>query len=422
MLSNNDGCVIARDQASKDLGIDMGVPYFKVKDELNVKGIKVFSSNYELYADMSRRVTLILSRFTPDLEKYSIDESFLCFDYDSNDVESERQRFTNLAHEIRQSVMQATGIPVRVSFAETKTLAKVGSDYAKKMLKAGKDPCVCFWEHPDKERFLNELDVRDLWGIGRAKAEQLARDFGINTARQLRDNLDETTVRKHYSVVTWRTVLELRGVSCIELEMVADSRKSIIRSRMFGKKINDINLISQAISTHTARAAEKLRREGLIANYFGVFISTGRHPKDKRMLLKSYTDTNLPSPTNDTLILNKFAMRLLEKAYKEFHPIFHKPYLYSKCGVVMGGLVDQSIRQENLFRTNLANENIKIMQCIDKLNFRYGKRSIVLASMGTPDELLGVESCKENAASWGMRRNMMSNRWTTNWDDILKVI
>lgn len=399
----------------------MGAPYFKEKQKLQQNGVKVFSSNYELYADLSRRIVTILRRFSPQVEQYSIDESFLLFDYDQSNIKAERQRLTNLALEIRQTVLKATGIPVRVSIAETKTLAKAGSEYAKVMLRRGAEPCICFWEHPDKDNFISQIAPRDVWGIGRAKADKLQRLFNINTATQLRDNLDERTTRSNFSIITWRTILELRGIPCLELEHTINPRKSLIRSRMFGAKINDPSLIAQALSTHVIRSAEKLRHEGLIAGGLIVFVTTGKHPTESHMLRRGSAVARLPFPTNDSLILNKWALQLLPQAYLNKHPDTNENYRYSKCGVILTDIIDAANAQENLFGTYQASEKPQLMQVIDHCNRRHGQRSLVFASMGTPAALRGMEGNQKDAAAWAMNRNMKSPRYTTNWQELIQV-
>ena len=233
VLSNNDGCVIARTQEAKDLGIPMGAPYFQVKRELEEKGVAVFSSNYSFYADMSSRVQQVLERFSPDVERYSIDEAFLELTADGSRPEEERERLDELAREIRRAVIAATRIPVRVSIAETKTLAKAASEYARALLKQGEEPCISFWGHPCRDRFLSTLPVSDVWGVGRQWARKLERS-GVRDALAL-SRMNQQETRERYNVVMLRTVLELGGLSCIPLEKVPPTRKGLVRSRMFGE-------------------------------------------------------------------------------------------------------------------------------------------------------------------------------------------
>ncbi|MEM6328238.1 MAG: Y-family DNA polymerase, partial [Bacteroidota bacterium] len=272
VLSNNDGCVIARSQEIKDVGIKMGAPFFKCRSDLREIGAAVFSSNYTLYGDMSRRVMETLHSFTPDVAQYSIDEAFLSIPTPPGSPEAVRERVEALAREIRARVLQWTGIPVRVSFAETKTLAKAASEYAKVLLARGEDPCVCLFGHPNREDWLAEMYVGDVWGVGRRWATRLA-TLGGSTAATLA-GLPDTLIRSHFNIVLLRTVHELRGHSCLPLDDAPLVRQTLVKSRSFGEPVSDLTSLSQAVSTHAARAAEKLRREGLIAGRISAFITT----------------------------------------------------------------------------------------------------------------------------------------------------
>ena len=273
VLSNNDGCVISRTAEAKALGVAMGAPYFKVRRQLERDGVAVFSSNYTLYADLSRRVMAVLERFAPDVEVHSIDEAFLTLPAtrgpDGAPAPGERERLEALAAEVRQTVLSVTGIPVRVSIAETKTLAKAASEYAR-----GHGGAVCFWGHPDAAGFLDALPVREVWGIGPRWGARLEA-VGTTTARQFMD-LDDATLRRHYTVVGLRTAWELRGVPCIT-DGGPVTRRTLVRSRSFGTRTDDLPTVLEAVATHAARAAEKLRAEGLRAGALQAFVSTGRH-------------------------------------------------------------------------------------------------------------------------------------------------
>ena len=417
VLSNNDGCVIARDDHAKALGIEMGAPFFQVKQELKRLGITVFSSNYELYADMSRRVMAILEDFIPDLERYSIDEAFLRLEVDETQPQREFERITKLAYAINEAVWRGVGIPVRVSFAETKTLAKVGSDYAKKLLKQGQKPCVCFWQHPEREAYLEAFPVEDIWGIGRAKTENLNR-LGVRTAAQLRA-LPDAFVKKHYTIVTLKTVMELRGLSCLPLEQVPERRKSMVRSRMFGHKLSELAPISQAISSHIFRAAEKLRTEKLLTTILEVYVYTGRHVELRR---KGVAVAALPEPTSDPLTLNRYALHLLEQCYRDADE-YGNPYRYSKCGVILHELVDQSDAPARLLPDVLEQpERRELTKAMDAINRRYGKRTVMLGSMGTPAQSLAMERGDgRRTARWSMQRQSLSPRYTTKWGELLKA-
>ncbi|MBC14557.1 MAG: DNA-directed DNA polymerase, partial [Rhodothermaceae bacterium] len=216
VLSNNDGCIIARSQEVKDLGIPMGAPFFKHRDELAAQGVRVFSSNYTLYGDMSRRVMACLETFTPDVEVYSVDEAFLTVPTPEGSPEAVCAAMEARAREIRARVLRWTGIPVRVSWAETKTLAKAASEWAKEKLGAGGEPCVCLWGHPDRDDWLERMDVGDVWGVGRRWGQSL-RDLGGSTAAKL-SRMPDRLLRHRFNVVLLRTAMELRGVSCLPLE------------------------------------------------------------------------------------------------------------------------------------------------------------------------------------------------------------
>ena len=414
VLSNNDGCVISLTPDAKALGIKMGTPYYQVKKELEEKSIAVFSSNYCLYADMSRRVVSVIRRFSDEVEQYSIDEAFLMLEVDTERVEEERERMQRIAEDIYREVMKATGIPVRVSFAETKTLAKIGSEYTKMLLKNKQLPAVCFWEHPEKESYMRNLPVRDVWGIGRQWSKKLEQK-GIMSAYDL-SQANPARIRHEYNIVMERTVSELSGISCIEFEMLPDQRKSMVRSRMFATKITNPFLLYQAISSHLSRGAEKLRREGLLAGNLSVFISTGRHAKHVRY---GFAGVQLPRGTNDTFVLSRHAEELFKRCYAATDACGEQ-YLYSKAGVCFSDIMHESVQTGALFDTEPASRPV-IMKTLDAINKKLGKYSLVLASAGVPDKLKNVEGGKKGAVEWGMRRQKMSQRFTTEWSELLKV-
>jgi DNA polymerase V len=396
------------------MGFKMGTPYFEAKKELEKNGVAVFSSNYCLYADMSRRVINIIERFSDEVEQYSIDEAFVRFEVDTDKLEEERERMLKLAEEIHTAVMKGTGIPVRVSIAETKTLAKIGSDYTKTLLKKKLLPCVCFWEHPIKETYMKELSVSKVWGIGRQWSKKLEATSIMNAWDLSRQN--PANIRVRFNIVMERTVRELNGFSCIPLELVADARKSLVRSRMFSKKLTDPKYILQAVSSHLVRGAEKLRKEHLMAGHVSVHISTGRHAES---VCYRYVSAQLPRPTNDTLILNQLAAKLFAQCFIA-NDCRGKAYQYSKAGVTFSNLISEE-HQSNTLLTFEDIEKPQIMRALDMINRRFGKYSLVLASMGTPDKLKRVDKGDKKGVEWGMRREKMSPRYTTKWDEVLKV-
>lgn len=392
----------------------MGTPYYQVRKELEEKGVSVFSSNYCLYADMSRRVVNIIRRFSDDVEQYSIDEAFLRLEVDESNIEAERARIQSIAEEIHFAVLRGTGIPVRVSFAETKTLAKVGSEYTKMLLKQKKIPAVCFWQHPDKDIYMHNLDVSDVWGIGRRWSKKLEAS-GIKTAYDL-SKANPDLIRTQYNVVMERTVRELTGFSCIDFDLMPDQRKSMVRSRMFSEKINDPSLLYQAISTHLARGAEKLRREQLLTGRISVFISTGHHAKNIRY---GFASIQLPRRTNDTFTLSKAANELFKQCYERSDKVGNK-FLYAKAGISFSDLINEKLETGALFDIQPV-EHPSIMKTLDSINKKLGKYSLVTASMGVPDKLKKVEAGKKGAVEWGMRRGKMSRRFTTEWGELLTV-
>jgi len=415
VLSNNDGCVISLTPEVKTLGIRIGTPLFKVRDILHKNKVAVFSSNYCLYGDMSRRVMQLIKQFSTNVEVYSIDEAFIELEADDEDIDNERIRLQKLAEEIHHTVMRGTGIPVRVSIAETKTLAKVGSDVTKKLLKEKKIPAVCFWHHPDKIVSMKTTSIGDVWGVGRGFGDKL-QDIGIYTAYNLFE-ADNMMIGKKYNVILQRTCIELQGVVCNPIDPDRHQRKSLIRSRMFGHKLTDPKLILQAISTHVARGAEKLRQEGVIAGVLSVGISTGRHSQNKKF---GRASIELSKPTNDTFELSRVAADLFKKCYVEKNEK-GEPYQYTKAGVIFYDLKKDD-SQTNSFFDFINTEKNEIMETLDKINKKFGTNAIVVASQGTPDKLRGNSAANvKESAEWSMKRHHMSPRYTTVWKELLKV-
>ena len=403
VLSNNDGCIIARSAEAKALGVEMGAPYFKVRRDLARLGVIVFSSNYALYHDLSARVLQVLERFSPQVERYSIDEAFLVRQVDPRAPAAERERLEALARDIRRAVWDATRIQVRVSIAETKTLAKAASEYARRQ----PSQVTCFWGHPDRPAFLASLPVGDVWGVGRRWARRLAGD-GASTALGLAA-LDEGYIRRHYNVVLLRTALELRGVSCIPLDRAPPTRRSLVRSRMFGQPLTEAAPIERAVSMHAARAAEMLRADGLAAQTVETFVTTGRHG---RPVHHGRAVAVLPTPTNDTVALVRTARALVAPCLVRpggGHP------RYKKAGILLSGIGPAGQGQAHLFDAPVR-ENRALMEAMDRIGRRFGRGACVVAAQGTPDELRGVHA--GHGPSWGMAREHLSPRYTTCWDDL----
>ena len=422
VLSNNDGCIIARSQEVKDLGIPMGAPFFKHRDELAAAGVRVFSSNYTLYGDMSRRVMAVLETFTPDVEVYSVDEAFLTVPTPEGDPAEVCAAMEARARDIRARVLRWTGIPVRVSWAETKTLAKAASEWAKERLRSGEEPCVCLWGHPDREAWLERMDVGDVWGVGRRWGQSL-RDLGGSTAAKLA-RMPDRLLRQRFNVVLLRTAMELRGVSCLPLEQAPVTRQTLVKSRSFGEPVTDLGAISQAVATHAARAAEKLRLEGLVAGRISAFVTTkgfGSGPHRS-----GACDEALVEASADTTALVAAARRCLARAYVGTDAR-GRPYRYRKAGVMLAEIRPDGTEQRALFAVGeggTATDRQRqraLMEALDAANRKFGKRAVVVASQGCPSTLRRTRDGSPEAPGWEMRRERMSPRYTTRWDELVLV-
>jgi len=389
VLSNNDGCVIARSNEAKALGVEMGAPWHLSKDNFRKAGIVVRSSNYTLYGDMSARVMRVLADFTPNLEIYSIDEAFLS-------LGGFELRLEAHARDLRHTVQQWTGIPVSVGIAPTKTLAKVANRLAKKDPTAGGVRCLL--DEASQREALGRLELTDLWGIAGRMAERL-RAIGITTPLELRD-ADHRLVRERFSVVIERMVLELRGIACIALEEVAPDRKSLIASRSFGQAVETRAGLEEAVSVYTARAAEKMRRQNLATASIAVWIQTNSFRPQERQYNASKA-VRLPVATADT-------GKLLGAAMAGLRIIFKPGYRYKKAGVTFLDLVPADQVQSGLFDRPDDARSVGRMRAVDELNKRFGRGTV---GFGTSGERHG----------WGLRREFISPRYTTVWDELLRV-
>lgn len=423
VLSNNDGCVIARSEEVKAAGVPMGAPYFKCKRELGAIGARIFSSNYSLYADMSRRVMETLHTVTPDVEVYSVDEAFLVVPGPETGAcpEAERARLDAFARSVRDRVWRWTGIPTRVALAETKTLAKAGVALAKRLERDGGVPALCFWGHPAREAFLARLSVRDVWGISRRWGRRLE-GLGAATVADF-VALPDPVIRKTLSVVGLRTAYELRGVSCLGLDHDPPVRQSLIRSRSFRQPITDLATISEAVATHAARAGEKLRREGLVAGRIAALVTTkgvGEGPHRTGWL-----ELPLATPTNRTPHLIRAAK---SSAAQSFEPcdFYGHPYRYRKAGVVCTDLrparpvQTQAFVPARAFDPAWTGEQDRLHEAVDRLNRRFGRRTVAFAAQGAPKRLAALESegDAETAPAWGMARDHTHHAYTTRWDKL----
>ncbi len=391
VLSNNDGCVIARSQESKDLGIKMGEPAFQRKRFFEENHVRVFSSNYELYGDMSRRMHDVLRTFAPSIELYSIDEAFLDFTglEKSEDIKE-------YGTKIKKEVMQNIGIPVGVGIASTKTLAKIANNMAKKIKQLNG---ICVLKTAEQINYaLRHTNIEDVWGIGRRYSEKLLRK-GIKTAYDF-VQLPESWVLREMTIVGLKTYHELKGIKRLSLEEVRPPKKVIATTRSFGRKVTDIKNLQTSVATHASRCAEKLRRQKSIAAYVSVFITTDRFNEEDPQYYNSYT-VGLPTPSSSQLELVKRALTALNK-------IYISGYKYKKAGVIVSGIMDESDVQTDLFYHLNIEQHNRLMKQIDKLNYRYGKDTIKLGVMGMKKE-------------WTLKREQLSRRFTTNWDEILTL-
>lgn len=390
VLSNNDGCVIALSAEAKALGLEMGGPYFKIKDQLKKHGVAVFSSNYTLYGDMSQRVMSTLELFAPEVEIYSIDEAFLNLT-GMGDLE-------NLAATIRGRVPQWTGIPVGVGLGPTKTLAKIANHTAKKN-PAFKERGYCVLRSKeDWIPILDQLPVRNVWGIGSQYAEMLGY-HGVKTALAF-SQLPDAWLKMQMSVVGLRTATELRGISCIPLELTADPKKGVTVSRSFSERITEKAAMREAMASYVTRASEKLRKENLQAKHMMVFMHSSPHTTDKVKdpYYSNKCGFKLPYSTNFTPDLIHYAMWGIDQ-------IFKKGYRYMKCGVILTDLVEAGAENGDMFDTRDKSKELALMQALDKLNGKMGSRTVYFAASGIQQP-------------WTAAFNLKSKPFTTDWHSL----
>ena len=394
VLSNNDGIIIARSNEAKAAGIEMGTPYFKARGLLEQHGVRVFSSNYTLYGDMSARVMSVLADSVPDIEVYSIDESFIDFtgipDTDA------------FARHLRRKVKQWTGIPVSIGIATTKTLAKLANRLAKKAPRTGGvldlslDPA---W----LEKALSKVDVGDVWGIGPRWAAML-KDRGIFKAADLRD-ADVRWVRKKMGVVGLRTVMELRGISCSQMEAVVPDKQSCCVSRSFGQEITALSDIREAVASHAARAGQKLRRGGLVASHLTVFLLTDRFDDNDRVRPRSDYES---AATADLGGWTSDSRRLVGAATAVAERLFRNGSFYKKAGILCPFLERAEAAPRSLFDRPDPRPD-KLMMAVDAVHGQYGKGSLRFAAEGI-------------GKPWEMRQDRRSPCYTTRLGDLPTVL
>ena len=386
VLSNNDGCVIARSNEAKALGIAMGDPEFQIRRVLRAHQVQVFSSNYALYGDMSQRVMETLEQFSPALEVYSIDEAFLSL------AGFERHNLTDYGRQIRKTVKQWTGLPVSVGIAETKTLAKLANLVAKRT--SDTDGVFDLLACPDRDTLLGKVAVEDVWGIGPSYARLLTQ-HGITTVLQLRQ-ADEHWIRMHMGIVGVRLVSELRGHSCLKLEVCPPPKQGITCSRSFGRSVCTLAEMEEAVSSYASRAAEKLRGEGLAATVLMVFLMTNAFTNEPQY--RNSVTCSLPVGTDTTSELIRAALRGLRAIYRD-------GYRYKKAGVMVSALVPASQVQPDLFHQHDRPRSTRLMTALDAINDRWGAGTLQYASSGL-------------TKAWKPQSHRRSPAYTTHWPDL----
>jgi DNA polymerase V len=386
VLSNNDGMIVARSNEAKALGVKMGEPLFKVEDIVRKHGVKVFSSNYTLYGDLSHRVMMTLEKFSPNVEIYSIDEAFIDlsgFNYKDLDAYS---------REIRATVKKWTGLPVSIGIADTKTLAKIANHRAKKDSRHKGVLNIAGAE--DISEYLKETEVGDVWGVGRQytkllNARQITNAFELSQA-------DDKWIKKNMTVMGLRTVYELRGIPCIELEYMRPAKKAIVSSRSFGKTTASKKDIQESVAFFTTVASEKMRRQNSKATVLMVFLRT--NPFKTLPQYHNGVQVQLPVPTDSTSEMISYAMKGVEQ-------IFREGYQYHKVGVMLTGFVPKTHTQMSIFDTVDRVRQDVVTKTVDRINIELGAGSIHYAATGVKRE-------------WRTKAEKKSPRYTTNWKEL----
>jgi len=381
VLSNNDGCAIAFSKEAKAVGLgEMCEPFFELKDRIRKHNIAVFSSNYTLYDDMSKRVMAILSRYTHDLEVYSVDEAFL-------DLSGRQDDLLTLGSQIRSDILRSTGIPVGVGIAKTKVLAKIANKTSKK------EQGVTLFDNEEKiNRVLKNFPVRDIWGIGRSSATKLLA-LGIRSALDFKDYKNQVLIQKLLTKTGKQIQDELRGINCLEMEEVED-KKNIATTRSFAKAVYSKKELQEALATFATKACEKLRAQHSACLEVSIFLNA-KHFENSRFMTYHFQ-----SSTCDTFKIISCAYELLEKIYQY-------DVGYKKAGVILGCIQPDTISQLNMFNEE-APDNKKLIETIDQINGKFGPQAIKSAACGTNPK-------------WGLVANHKSKRFTTNWDELLTV-
>jgi DNA polymerase V len=390
VLSNNDGCVIARSDEAKEIGVTMGAPLFKVLNLLETHDAEIFSSNYPLYGDMSGRVMNLLENFTPEVEIYSIDEAFLS-------LEPRRNSLDKLAHTIREKLYKWTGIPVSVGIAETKVLAKIANKRAKSV-ELRERGVLNLYRSPCTEPILKETKVEDVWGVGYRSVLKL-KDNNILTAWQLRET-DNRFIRRLLTVVGARIALELRGIKCLPFEQFSQKKHTITCSRSFGQTVADYKGVRDATLYFLTRGCEKMRKQNLAAQAVTVLISTDRFRPVPEPYSNSATYSSAyPSDSNQEI--QEWTIKTLDR-------IFKNDYDYGKAGIILSGLVPSEKLTKRIFDDERFHRQHNLMKAMDEINQKFGKDTIRFAGVRTEGD-------------WMMKQTRKSQRYTTDWNELMTV-
>ena len=389
VLSSNDGCIISRSNEAKALGIKMGEPYFKAKDIILKNNVYVFSSNYSLYGDISRRVMQILKYLVPNIEIYSIDEAFLDLSSIPNNM------IPSFGKKVRDTILQWTGIPTSIGIAKTKTLSKIANHIAKKQ----KSGIVNLIGIKNIDSKLEKIKINEIWGVGKQTSKFYIK-HGINNAKQLK-NISNNWIKNNSNVLASRTAMELRGISCIGLETYQSKRKIYCVSRSFGEKVENFQILTESIAFHSLNAAEKIRSESLLAKTITIFIRTSLF-QNKKIFYSNSKTIDFPIATDNSIEIVKNALGGLKS-------IFKKGYKYQKTGIILSGLLD-SEKTHNLFFSPKEKKIKSLMKSIDYTNYRYGRSTLSLVDAGLNKK-------------WNIRRKYSSKIDTANFDylPIVKV-
>jgi len=393
ILSNNDGCVISRSSEAKAVGVPMGAPAFQIKEFVKEKNVKLFSSNYALYGDLSNRVMKILEQFTPNLEIYSIDEAFLNFD--GMTVSD----YHNYGLQMKTRVQKWTGIPVCIGFAPTKALSKVANKIAKKF--QDKTQGVYVIDSDEKRiKALKWTKIEDVWGIG-YRTTKKAKLRNINTALDFVQPQHENWIKKEMGVIGLRLKYELEGKSVLDLEPIADQKKSIAVTRSFPKQISDFDLLRERVSTFASVCAEKLRKQNSCCHTIIVMLVIDKHTVQTSKYYFNIAVT-LPFATNSTLTISNTVINMLKKLHKG-----NENMKFKKAGVIVTELIDENKKQLQLFEEENP-KHLALMKVMDKLNNKIGDKKVKLATQNL-------------SLTWNMNQNHLSPKYTTNFKDILEI-